>query len=131
MVSVSTSSPAYRGRFAPSPSGPLHNGSLIAAMASFLDARVHHGRWLLRIEDIDTPRVVAGADRTIMHQLSILGMHWDEEPVWQSRRLSLYQTAFDRLAALDQVYGCACTRQELPQDGPYPGTCSMGLPEGR
>lgn len=131
MVSVSTSSHAYRGRFAPSPSGPLHNGSLIAAMASFLDARVHHGRWLLRIEDIDTPRVVPGADKTIMHQLRMLDMQWDGDPVWQSQRLPLYQAAFDKLAAQDEVYGCACTRQELPLDGPYPGTCSQGLPPGR
>ncbi|MCC2596316.1 tRNA glutamyl-Q(34) synthetase GluQRS [Pusillimonas sp. MFBS29] len=121
----------YRGRFAPSPSGPLHNGSLIAAMASFLDARAHHGRWLLRIEDIDMPRVVPGADRAIMHQLHAMGMHWDEEPVWQSQRLHLYQAAFDKLALAGDVYGCACTRQELPPDGPYPGTCRHGLPEGR
>lgn len=125
------STPAYRGRFAPSPSGPLHNGSLLAAMASFLDARVHHGQWLLRIEDIDGPRVVPGADTTIMHQLRVLGMHWDGEPVWQSRRLGLHQAAFDALLAKGEVYGCACTRQELPPDGPYPGTCSHGLPPGR
>lgn len=121
----------YRGRFAPSPSGPLHNGSLLAAMASFLDARAHRGQWLLRLEDIDTPRVVPGADRTIMNQLKTLGMHWDEDPVWQSRRLAHYQAAFVSLADRDLVYGCACTRQELPPDGPYPGTCSAGLPEGR
>src|SRR5690606_6751915 len=89
----------YRGRFAPSPSGPLHDGSLIAAMASYLDARAHRGRWLLRIEDIDTPRVVAGADQLIMQQLRALGMAWDEEPVWQSSRLAHYQAAFDRLLA--------------------------------
>lgn len=121
----------YRGRFAPSPSGPLHNGSLLAAMASFLDARVHRGQWLLRMEDIDTPRVVPGADRVIMNQLTKLGMHWDEEIVWQSQRLALYQAAFVSLADRDLVYGCACTRQELPAEGPYPGTCSRGLPPGR
>lgn len=121
----------YRGRFAPSPSGPLHNGSLLAAMASFLDARVHHGEWLLRIEDIDTPRVVPGADRFIMQQLTALGMQWDGPPVWQSQRLGLYQNAFDALAAQDRVYGCACTRQELPPEGAYPGTCRHGLPPGR
>ncbi len=100
-------------------------------MASFLDARAHHGQWLLRIEDIDTPRVVPGADSTIMHQLRMLGMQWDGEPVWQSRRLPLYQAAFDALAALGDTYGCACTRQELPSEGPYPGTCRHGLPPGR
>ncbi|HEY9573862.1 MAG TPA: tRNA glutamyl-Q(34) synthetase GluQRS [Pusillimonas sp.] len=121
----------YRGRFAPSPSGPLHNGSLLAAMASYLDARVHHGDWLLRIEDIDTPRVVPGADRIIMQQLTALGMQWDGQPVWQSQRLALYRKAFDTLLAKDQVYGCACTRQELPPEGAYPGTCSHGLAPGQ
>lgn len=120
----------YKGRFAPSPSGPLHDGSLLAAMASFLDAKAHGGQWLLRIEDIDTPRVVPGADRTIMGQLQALGMQWDGEPVWQSRRLKLYQRAFDTLDAQSLVYGCACTRQELAI-GAYPGTCRNGLPEGR
>jgi glutamyl-Q tRNA(Asp) synthetase len=121
----------YRGRFAPSPSGPLHNGSLLAAMASFLDARAHRGEWLLRIEDIDTPRVVPGADRIIMQQLNALGMQWDAPPIWQSQRLPLYRSAFDALAARDLVYGCACTRQELPPEGAYPGTCRNGLPAGR
>ncbi len=121
---------SYRGRFAPSPSGPLHDGSLIAAMASFLDARAHRGEWLLRVEDIDTPRVVPGADRIIMGQLQALGMHWDEPPVWQSQRLQRYQAAFDTLAARNLVYGCACTRQEL-SPGAYPGTCRNGLPPGR
>ncbi len=129
--SASKSTVPYRGRFAPSPSGPLHNGSLLAAMASYLDARARHGEWLLRIEDIDTPRVVPGADRYIMQQLQALGMRWDGEPVWQSQRLPLYQQAFDALAAHDRVYGCACTRQELPPEGPYPGTCRHGLPAGR
>lgn len=129
-IQGSTTATGYRGRFAPSPSGPLHDGSLLAAMASYLDARAHDGQWLLRIEDIDTPRVVPGADQTIMSQLLTLGMHWDEEPVWQSRRLHLYQAAFDALARRGLVYGCACTRQELPW-GPYPGTCRHGLPPGR
>lgn len=100
-------------------------------MASFLDARAQHGQWLLRIEDIDTPRVAPGADKTIMHQLRVLGMQWDGEPVWQSQRLDLYQAAFDTLLAMGEVYGCACTRQELPSEGPYPGTCRHGLPPGR
>jgi glutamyl-Q tRNA(Asp) synthetase len=120
----------YTGRFAPSPTGPLHDGSLLAAMASFLDARVHGGNWLLRIEDIDTQRVVPGADRIIMGQLHALGMHWDQTAVWQSQRLALYQNAFDSLLARQLVYGCACVRQELPL-GAYPGTCRNGLPTGR
>lgn len=115
--------PRYRGRFAPSPSGPLHDGSLLAAMASYLDAKVHNGDWLLRIEDIDAPRVVLGVDRYIMQQLLALGMQWDEKPVWQSKRLALYQQAFDALLAQDLVYGCSCTRQQLPPEGAYPGTC--------
>ncbi len=123
-ASVSDTRRPYRGRFAPSPSGPLHNGSLLAAMASYLDARIHDGQWLLRIEDIDTPRVVEGADRVIMQQLLALGMQWDDEPVWQSRRLPLYRQAFERLLASGLAYGCACTRQQLPPEGPYPGTCS-------
>ena len=131
----------YRGRFAPSPSGPLHAGSLVAAMASWLDARAHKGAWLLRIEDIDAPRAVPGADRIIMQQLQGLHMHWDEPPVWQQQRLDRYQEVFDRLLALGLVYGCGCTRQEIamasppPAEGsherPYPGTCRNGIPSGR
>ena len=121
---------SYVGRYAPSPSGPLHNGSLIAAMASYLDARTHEGRWLLRIEDIDTPRVVAGADLTIQQQLHTLGMHWDGPVVWQSRRLTLYEQAFQHLQAQGLVYACSCTRQEAGR-GPYPGTCRNGLRPGR
>ncbi len=104
---------SYTGRFAPSPSGPLHAGSLAAAMASYLDARAHQGRWLLRIEDIDTPRVVPGADQRIMEQLQALGMRWDEAVVWQSHRHAAYQAAFDALARQGLVYGCACTRKDL------------------
>lgn len=127
---MGTDTSGYRGRFAPSPSGPLHEGSLLAAMASYLDARAHYGKWLLRIEDIDTPRVVEGADAFIMQQLQALGMHWDEPPVWQSQRIPLYEEAFSRLQAGGYVYGCACTRRTLGND-PYPGTCRQGLPEGR
>ena len=112
----------YVGRFAPSPSGPLHAGSLVAALASFLDARAHQGRWLLRIEDIDEPRTVPGAERIILHQLTALGLHWDGEPVHQTRRHALYAAAFARLRDAGRIYGCACVRRELPP-GPYPGTC--------
>lgn len=122
---------SYVGRFAPSPSGPLHDGSLVAAMASFLDARAHQGSWLLRIEDIDTPRVVPDADRVIMKQLQNLGMQWDGVPVWQSRRLDSYQAAFDALQRLGLVYGCCCTRQALAGTPVYPGTCRQGLPPGQ
>lgn len=120
----------YTGRFAPSPSGPLHDGSLVAAMASFLDARAHHGQWLLRIEDIDTPRVVPGADHVILQQLRNLGMHWDGSPVWQSQRLANYQRLFDTLFAQGRLYGCACTRQETGGRA-YPGTCRNGVRDGR
>lgn len=133
---------SYIGRFAPSPSGPLHAGSLVAALASWLDARAHAGRWLLRIEDVDKPRAVPGADRIIMQQLQALGLHWEGEVLWQSQRDAVYQAAFDQLAAAGLVYGCGCTRREIADsasrgpagvDGerPYPGTCRHGLAAGR
>ena len=133
----------YIGRFAPSPSGPLHDGSLVAAMASFLDARAHGGQWLLRIEDVDTPRTVPGAADTIMQQLAALGMAWDGEPMWQSRRGQAYEAAMRSLRQEGRVYPCGCTRREiadsalrrhghLPEgERPYPGTCRRGLPPGR
>lgn len=134
---------AYVGRFAPSPSGPLHLGSAVAAVASYVDARAHAGRWLLRIEDLDTPRVVRGATDIILQQLSALGMRWHGEVLHQSRRLSVYQSAFDRLLSLKCIYPCACTRREIADstlsfqglqlsgERPYPGTCRNGFPEGR
>jgi glutamyl-Q tRNA(Asp) synthetase len=128
----------YIGRFAPSPTGPLHKGSLVAAMASYLDARAHRGQWLLRIEDIDEARTVAGAAESIMDCLQTMGMKWDGEVIWQSERKALYQAAFDRLGG--SVYPCACTRREIADsrlgiasDGAavYPGTCRHGLAPGR
>ena len=128
----------YTGRFAPSPTGPLHMGSLVAAMASYLDARAHDGRWLLRIEDIDEARSVPGAADTIIATLAAFGMHSDGEIVWQSRRKALYQSAFERLR--EHVYACGCTRREIADsrigiasDGAavYPGTCRLGLGQGR
>ena len=136
-------SPSYVGRFAPSPSGPLHLGSAVAAVASYVDARAHGGRWLLRIEDLDTPRVVTGATDIILQQLYTLGMRWDGEVVHQSRRLSVYQAVFDVLLSLNCIYPCGCTRREIADSAlnmpgsqlsgerPYPGTCRHGLPEGR
>lgn len=133
----------YVGRFAPSPSGPLHAGSAVAALASYLDARAHGGIWRVRMEDLDTPRNVSGADSVILKQLATLGMHWDGEVIYQSQRLSAYQDAFDRLLSLNVVYPCGCTRREIadsvlrtqghPPEGerPYPGTCRAGLSKGR
>ena len=128
----------YRGRFAPSPTGPLHLGSLVAAMASYLDAKVHHGTWLLRIEDLDRDRNVAGADQDILASLQRCGMHWDEEVSWQSRRVALYEAALATLA--DAIYPCACSRKEIADsritiDGAsvpiYPGTCRNGIAPGK
>ncbi len=128
----------YTGRFAPSPSGPLHAGSLVAAMASYLDAKAHDGRWLVRIEDIDETRTVPGATDAIMQALSIFGMQHDGDVIVQSRRKPLYQAAFDRLAG--HTYPCGCTRKEIADsrlgvaaDGAaiYPGTCRNGLADGK
>jgi glutamyl-Q tRNA(Asp) synthetase len=153
MPSSHRAASGYTGRFAPSPSGPLHAGSLVAAMASYLDARSHGGLWLLRIEDIDTQRIAPGSDRIIMQQLQALGMLWDGAPVWQSQRAAAYQSAFQALQAQGLVYGCACTRKDIDQalaaqssghnpdspstpaeglhERPYPGTCRAGLAPGR
>ncbi len=129
----------YRGRFAPSPTGPLHTGSLVAALASWLDARAHGGRWLVRIEDVDGPRCPPGTGEFILHQLAALGLLPDEPPLWQSHRAVLYQAALDRLIASGHAYGCACTRAEIAAAmGPrarhgelvYPGTCRHGT-QGR
>ncbi|MBC7917240.1 MAG: tRNA glutamyl-Q(34) synthetase GluQRS [Rhodoferax sp.] len=130
----------YRGRFAPSPTGPLHAGSLVAALASWLDAKAHQGQWLVRIEDVDTPRCIPGADQTILHQLAACGLHADEAPVWQSQRTDLYQQALDGLVAQQRAYPCACSRKDVevalqqsgrdkPRNGElvYPGTCRAGL----
>ena len=135
--------PHYIGRFAPSPTGPLHAGSLVAALASWLDARAHGGRWLIRIEDVDTPRCVAEADQTILGQLAACGMFPDDPPVYQSQRGVLYQSALDQLIAHGLAYPCGCTRQDIAHalqasgrpperhgERVYPGTCRGGL-QGR
>lgn len=124
----------YVGRFAPSPTGPLHFGSLVCAMATYLDARAHAGTWLIRIEDIDPPRDIPGADSDIIRTLAGFGMQSDKEIVWQSDRHALYEKAFNQLKSSGAVYGCACSRSEiLAKDkvlglplGVYPGTCRSG-----
>ncbi len=128
--------PTYRGRFAPSPTGPLHAGSLVAALASWLDARAHGGIWIVRIEDVDTPRRVPGADELILRQLAACGLVSDEPVVRQSRRGTLYQAALDRLIADGVAYPCACSRKDIENAlnaaglgrerhhaAVYPGTC--------
>ena len=120
----------YRGRFAPSPTGPLHFGSLAAAVASWLDARAAGGQWLVRIEDVDRPRTVAGADTQILRTLEALGLHWDGEVAYQSRHLDRYDDALERLRASGHVYRCRCSRREIADSAVqgiegaiYPGTC--------
>src|SRR5678815_268765 len=115
---------AYRGRFAPSPTGRLHFGSLTAALGSWLFARAAGGRWIVRVEDLDPPREVAGADLDILATLAACGMTSDEPVVYQSRRASLYAEALARLEARDAVYPCWCSRSDLgPFGGIHPATC--------
>ena len=125
----------YRGRFAPTPSGPLHFGSMVAAVGSYLDARSHGGSWALRIDDLDPPRVAPGSIDSILRCLEKFRMDWDGEVVFQSTRTEAYRAALDRLRARGLVYACACSRKEIGDaapDGPaYPGTCRKGLPPGR
>lgn len=137
--------PPYVGRFAPSPTGPLHAGSLVAALASWLDARAWRaqsgqgGRWLVRIEDIDAPRCPPGAAEIILHQLAALGLYPDAPPLWQSGRELAYQQALEALIAQGRTYPCACSRKDIAQAHaaqgharerhaalPYPGTCRPG-----
>lgn len=127
----------YRGRFAPSPTGQLHAGSLVGALASYLDARAHGGVWLIRIEDIDGPRTVPGADQAMLETLERFGMTSDEPPVWQSARTAHYAQAFERLEQAGLIYPCGCTRKEIADSLTnaharhttlaYPGTCRNGL----
>ena len=127
------------GRFAPSPTGPLHLGSLVAAVGSWLFARQAGGRWQVRMEDLDTPRVVPGSADEILGSLSRYGLEWDGEVVWQSRRIALYEEALERLTARGLAYDCACSRAELQRaasaplgaEAVYPGTCREGLAPGR
>ena len=128
----------YRGRFAPSPTGPLHFGSLVAALASYCDARAAGGEWLLRIEDVDAPRACLGAEGQIVTALDRYGFAWDGEIVRQSDRIPLYDDALARLRAAGLAYTCACTRRELEVsplgiagEHVYPGTCRDGIPASR
>lgn len=123
----------YRGRFAPTPSGPLHFGSLVAALGSYLEARSRDGKWLLRIEDVDPPRVVAGASAGIARTLAAHGFEWDGDVLYQSQRNEAYQDALARLIELGRAYRCVCSRKRLAElavsgvDGPvYPGICRGG-----
>lgn len=141
---------SYRGRFAPSPTGPLHLGSLLTATASYLDARAADGAWLLRMEDLDRPREMPGAADTILRSLTAHGLHWDDDVLYQSQRSALYDEALTQLAAQGRSYDCGCSRREVAEAGwlgdagwfgdagwlgdgeqVYPGTCRDGLPAGR
>lgn len=128
----------YRGRFAPSPTGPLHFGSLVAAVGSFLEARTRGGEWLVRLEDLDPPRVAPGAAEDILRVLRACGMDWDGDVITQGTRSAAYHAALHALRATGLVYPCACSRREIADsavagvEGPvYPGTCRRGLPDGR
>ena len=124
---------AYVGRFAPTPSGALHLGSLYAAVASYLDARAHRGTWLVRIEDLDRPREVAGSADGIVRTLREFGFEWDGEVVRQRDRSALYAAALDSLQARGLTFECSCSRLQLEDESRYPGTCraqphAAGLP---
>ena len=130
----------YTGRFAPSPSGLLHFGSLVAALASWLDARAAGGRWLVRIEDLDTPRSRPEIATAILRQLETVGLEWDGPVVYQSKRLDLYRAALDALHRAGNAYWCGCTRKEIEDSSMrsgkraasrvYPGTCRSGIRPG-
>lgn len=138
---ATTNPTAYRGRFAPSPTGPLHFGSLVAALASALEARANRGQWLLRMEDVDAPRCSKIAADEILRTLEVFGFKWDGALVWQSRRTAAYAAALEQLRGGADVFACACTRRELADaeihglaiDGAsvYPGTCRNGLAPGK
>jgi glutamyl-Q tRNA(Asp) synthetase len=129
------------GRFAPSPTGPLHLGSLVAAVGSYVMAKRAGGHWLMRMDDLDAPRVVPGMADDILRTLETLGLHWDGKIVWQSRRLEAYRAALELLEASGSLYPCGCSRAEIARissaphagdDGPiYPGLCRDGLQDGK
>ncbi len=125
----------YCGRFAPTPSGPLHFGSMVAAVGSYLDAKSRGGLWVLRIDDLDAPRVAAGATAAILRCLEQFQMHWDAVPVMQSARVAAYRDALEVLRAKGRVYPCGCSRKEIGEGAAgalvYPGTCRNGMGLGR
>jgi glutamyl-Q tRNA(Asp) synthetase len=128
----------YRGRFAPSPTGPLHFGSVVAAVGSYLEAKTRGGTWLVRMEDLDPPRERPGAADAILRTLDACGMGWDGNVIYQSQRAEAYRDALARLEGQRQIYPCACSRREIADSalGPdralvYPGTCRNGLAPGK
>lgn len=128
----------YIGRFAPSPTGPLHFGSLVAAVASYCEAKANQGLWLVRMEDLDKPREMQGAADHILQTLTAFGFEWDEEVVYQSQRTSHYQLAFQQLQNNGLIYPCSCSRKEIADSATngieglvYPGTCRSGLRQSR
>jgi glutamyl-Q tRNA(Asp) synthetase len=130
-MSRSPSTPGPIGRFAPSPTGDLHFGSLVAAVASYLEAKAGGGQWLLRIDDIDPPREVAGSADRILRDLDGFGLVSDAPVLYQSSRTAAYRKAVDQLLDRGLAFHCGCSRAELPSSGIYPGTCRDGLPAGR
>lgn len=133
---AANSATIYRGRFAPSPSGPLHKGSLVAAIASYLEAKTHNGKWLVRMEDVDETRTIKGAADNILRSLEAYGFEWDEEVIYQTQRKQAYSDALQQLRELDLVYPCTCSRKDLqtyaqhngqltnsPLGNIYPSTC--------
>ncbi len=115
-----------RGRFAPTPSGPLHFGSLVAALGSYLHSKSRGGQWFVRIDDLDTERTISGIDSEILKTLETFGLHWDGEVLYQSSKIAAYHEAIVQLSDKDLIYPCACSRKEIG-DQPYPGTCRKGL----
>ena len=130
--------PEYRGRFAPSPTGPLHFGSLLAAVSSYAQARQQQGQWLVRIEDVDLPRCDSTSTHLILKALEVYGMHWDEDITYQSQHNEYYEAALDLLSTQNITYDCACTRKEISKNitsssnaSIYPGTCRNGIAKGK
>lgn len=120
--------PVYRGRFAPSPTGELHLGTLLAAVGSYLQARSQNGEWLMRIEDVDTTRRVAGADEALLRALEAFGFEWDGKEIYQSQRTELYEAALEKLSAKELVYPCTCSRKQLAEENTsniYTGHCRL------